>query len=682
MPLKLNPGVVVEATPALNEAGISASNLIRFKSGLPQKIGGWNRFYPNVLAGTPRELHAWGDLNGVDRLAVATTQQLAIINSGNLDIITPQTLLTNPTPDFSTVEGEATVNVADPGIFNPTTFDAVFFNTPISVGGIILRGVYPITELTGASSYQVTAISVATATVNDGGAVPVFDTVNESSVVNVTFPSHGLSVADNFTFPIPTTGGGVTIVGTYAVQTVVSPDVFQIGVDFEASSTATFSMNGGNAQILYYINLGPPAVGIGYGLGPYGDGGYGTGNTPRSATGTPITATNWSMDNWGELLLACPRGGGIYYWAPNSGFQNAFIVPTAPAFNGGIFVAMPEQILVAWGSTSAAPQSPPSSASAEQQDPLIVRWSDSEDFTNWQVTSTDQAGSFRIPTGSRIVGGIQGPQQALIWTDIEVWAMQYLGFPLVFGFNKLSSGCGLIGQHAVGVQRGVVYWMSQGSFFALSGGGVQELPCPVWDVVFQDLDTANVDKIVCAINSQFGEVAFYYPSLSGGTGEPDKYVKFNTSEGYVWDYGVLNRSAWIDQSVLGQSIGASPQGLIYQHETSPDADGQPINAWFETGYFTLMEGQSFAFMDWIWPDMKWGLYNGAQGASVQVTITALAYPNDVPVVYGPFTMTAATAYINTRLRGRLLKIKISSNDLGSFWRLGNIRYRIAPDGMR
>lgn len=656
--------------------------MLRFKSGLPQKLGGWTRYYPNVLSGTPREMHAWGDLNAVDRLAVATTNELAVINNGTLSAITPQTFLTNPSPNFSTTSGSTTVNVIDTGISNPTINDAVFFNTPISVGGIILHGIYPIAEITGADSYNITSPTAATATVAHGGAVPSFSTTAASAVVNVTLPNSNLTVGDNFTFPIPTTGGGVTIAGTFAVQAGLSANIFSIGVDIQASATATFSMNGGNAQILYYINIGPPAVGVGYGLGPYGDGGFGTGNTPASQTGNPITATNWSTDNWGELLLACPRGGGIYYWAPNSGNQNAFIVPTAPAFNGGIFVAMPEQILVAWGSTSAAPQTTDFTASSEQQDPLIVRWSNQSDFTNWQVLATDQAGSFRIPTGSRIVGGIQGPQQALIWTDIEVWAMQYLGFPLVFGFNKLSSGCGLIGQHAIGVSKGIVYWMSQGTFFGLSGNGVQELPCPVWDVIYQDLDHNNLDKITCAVNSEFGEVAFYYPSISGGTGEPDKYVKFNTSENYVWDYGTLGRSAWIDQSVLGQAIGASPQGVIYQHETSPDADGQPIMSYFETGYFTLTEGQDFAFMDWFMPDMKWGLFNGAQGANVQITITALDYPNGVPVVFGPYTMTEAIPYINTRLRNRMIKFRIESSDLGSFWRLGNIRFRVAPDGRR
>jgi hypothetical protein len=343
-------------------------------------------------------------------------------------------------------------------------------------------------------------------------------------------------------------------------------------------------------------------------------------------------------------------------------------------FNGGLFVAMPQQILVTWGSTVTE-------GIGVRQDPLLVRWSDSQNFLEWSVTAITQAGSFRIPTGSKIVGGLQGPQQALIWTDIDVYAMRYLAPPLVFGFNKLSSGCGLLGPHAATVMRGVVYWMSPGNFFAMSGSGIQEIPCTVWDVVFQDLDAANQHKCVAAPNSTFDEVTFYYPSLSGGSGENDSYVKFNTEE-QSWDYGTLPRSAWTDQSVLGEPIGSTPAGIIFQHETSPDADGQVLNAWFETGWFVIAEGQEFAFLDWFFPDMKFGLFNGAQDATVLVTITAASYPNGTQTVFGPYSMTSAQTFVNTRLRGRQIKLRFESNDIGSFWRLGLMRYRVARDGRR
>lgn len=669
--LKLRPGVNAEFTPTLNESAVSSCQLIRFKAQLPQKLGGWSKYFPFSISGVPRDLHAWADLNGSSHLAVGTTTQLAVISSGALQDITPQQLLSNFAPNFSTTSGSPTVGINDPNIANVTIYDAVFFNTPISVGGLILEGAYQITNVTGTTTYQITAGSNATATVTGSGAVPVFTTSSGSQIVSVALNSHGLAAGNQFTFPIASIGGGVTILGTYTVVSVSSPNAFTISSSTQATSAATFSMNGGNAQILYYITLGPSAPGIGYGLGGYGLGGYGTGVIPSAQTGLPITATNWSQDNWGGTLLACPENGGIYEWAPDGGFQNAGLVPNAPIKNGGIFIAMPQQILVAWRSV----------VNGQQQDPLIVRWSDIEDYTEWTPTSLTQAGAQRIPTGSEIRGGLQGPQQALIWTDLDLYAMVYLGPPLVFGFNQVGAGCGLIGMHAATVLRGVVYWMSDGNFFALVGGGVKPIPCSVWDVVFQDLDGDNAWKCVAAANSAFDEVSFYYPSRSGGTGEVDAYAKLNVEEG-TWDYGSLQRTAWIDQSVLGEPIGTTSNGILYQHETSPDADGQPLISWFETGYFVLNEGQDFSFVDWVFPDMKWGVFNGAQTASVQITINAVDYPNGQVRTYGPFTMTSAQQFINTRLRGRQLSIRFQSSDLGSFWRLGNMRIRISKMGRR
>lgn len=680
--LKLRPGVEADYTPTLNEAGISASNLIRFKDGLPQKLGGWDAFYANTVGGIPRKLHAWGDLSGVNRLAVGTTSLLGLISSGTLSDITPQTKTTNPAEDFSTTLGSALVTVVDAGISNVTTFDAVFFNTPIAVGGLVLHGLYPIEVIVGATSYQIRANATATSAVSNAGAVPVFNTTAGSPIVQVTVAAHGLAIGDDFTFPIATTVGGVTISGTYNVLTVPTADTFTIGATVEASSTTSASMNSGNAQLVYYINLGPPAVGSGFGLLGFGDGGFGTGSTSGAQVGTPITATGWSIDNWGEFLISCPNNGGIYFWPPNRGYETAFLVATAPAFNGGCFVAMPAQILVCWGSTAAAPFSTSWSRSPEQRDPLMVRWSDIEDFTNFTVSSLTQAGGTRLSSGSKIVGAMQAPSRAYIWTDIGLWTMEYMGPPIVFGFNEIGKGCGLIGQNAAATMRGFTYWMSKTGFFMVGAGGVEPIQCSVWDVIFQDLDTANADKIVAAANSLFSEITWHYPSLADGTGENSRYVKVNIAEGMAWDYGPMTRSAWIDETVLGSPIGATPSGLIYQHETSNDAGDAPLNAWFETGYFVIDEGSDFAFVDLFMPDMRWGFYDGAQDAQVAITITAVDYPNGTERSYGPFTVSQARQYANTRLRGRQMKFRVESDDMGSFWRLGNPRYRYRPDGKR
>jgi len=257
--------------------------------------------------------------------------------------------------------------------------------------------------------------------------------------------------------------------------------------------------------------------------------------------------------------------------------------------------------------------------------------------------------------------------------------MQYIGPPYVYSFNEIASGCGLIGRKAAGSFNGVYYWMGYSQFFTLSANGVQSLPCSVWDFVFQNLDRGNTQKIRFAVNSLFNEVQWFFPSLSG-EGEVDSYVKYNVTLN-VWDFGTLGRSAWVDQSVLGPPIGADPASLyLYQHETSNDADGAPMLSSFQTGYYAISEGDVKSFVDWIWPDMKWGQYNQAQSATVQITFLVTDYPGDLPTTYGPYSVTQATEYFYTRFRGRLVAVKISSSDLGSFWRIGAIRYRFSVDG--
>ena len=424
-------------------------------------------------------------------------------------------------------------------------------------------------------------------------------------------------------------------------------------------------------QSTFYVAIGPQPIGTGFGVGGYGVGGFGVGTTQPNVPGTAITATDWTLDNFGQDLIACPAGGAIYYWDPSGQLQNAQIVGgNGPLVNSGIFVAMPERQVIAYGSSFTL-----------SPDPMLVRWSDIEDFTQWIATPTNQAGSYRIPTGSKIVAGTQGPQQGLLWTDLDLWAMQYIGPPFVYGFNKIGSNCGAVSRHCVGQMNGAVYWMSQKQFFMSMGSGPQAIPCPVWDVIFQNINTSYLYKVACGINSQFNEVTWYYPSASST--ENDSYVKYNTVL-QQWDYGSLGRTAWIDQSVLGSPIGAGSDNYLYQHEVGNDAaNGTQTTAMlssFQTGYFQLNEADNLIFIDQIWPDMKWGTYSGNPNATVQITFYATNYPGDTPVAYGPYTMTQATEYISVRIRARLLSFNISSSDVGTFWRLGAIRYRYQIDG--
>lgn len=672
--VRLVPGVNTERTPTLLEASISVSSLVRFKDGLVQKYGGWEKYYDFAVSGTPRDLHAWQDLNSLHRLLVGTTSQLAIITSGTLTDITPQQKTTDPTVDFSTVSGSNVVTIVDTGIANVTIFDSIMLKTPVAVGGLVLSGPYAIASITGTTSYTILATLNATSTVNNGGAVPVFTTTSGSATVSALITNHGVLASDLVVFQTSTTGNGVTIFGHQTVAAVTDANNFTFVAPQQATANGSFSMNGGNAEFLYYINLGPAAVGAGYGLGAYGAGGYGTGVVPASQTGTPITATDWTSDNWGQIVLACPMGGGVYQYDPTGGFTNAGLIATAPPLNGGIFVSNALQILFCWGSTAVQ-------KIGVEQDPMLISWSDQGDYTVFTPLTTNQAGSFRIPIGSVIRGGMAVANQNLFWTDLDLWAANYAGFPLVFGFNKIGAGAGSISSHAMQQLRNAVYWMGGTNFYRYSGSGVEVIPCPVWDAVFQNINMTYSANVRAMPNTGFNEVGWLYPSTASSSGECDSYIKFNiTEQGQPWDYGPLPRSAWIDQTILGPPVAATPSGIIYQQETTRDADSQPLVSTFTTGYFMIGEGQEIAFVDQIIPDMKWDYFGGTSSAQIFLTFNVIMWPGNTPTPYGPYLIDATTEYVTVRFRGRQMSVTLQSADVGSFWRLGRIRYRFQPSG--
>lgn len=682
--VKIRPGLDQNETPALNEAGFSQSNLIRFiydrvQGALVQKLGGWTKFYPNTLPAVVRALWAWEDTNAAAHLAVGTenfsgASQLSVITNGSQEVITPQYKISDPSPVASTTAGSSVVSITDSTTIGITNFDSVFIETHISVGGLILFGVYQAYEVS-AFVYDIIAVDalgnpLPAPSTSTTTTVASFATTLGSNTVTVTLADHGFTVGSTYPVLVATTVGGIPIYGNYTVISVPSTSTFTINANVYATATATGSINGGNARYVYSFGVGAISTGGAYGEGYYGQFGYG--GTIPEAKGTDIPADDWTLDNWGQVLVSCPINGTIYQpiytWDPSSNGSIATVIPEAPTVNDGIFVAMPQRQIIAWGSTFTG-----------IQDPLLIRWCDVNNYNVWAGTVTNQAGSYRIPKGSRIVGCIQGPQQGLIWTDLGLWSMQYISQPYVYSFNEIGTGCGLIGRKAAASINGAVYWMGPSQFFKLGDGGVEPVPCPIWDVIFQDIDTSHANRIRVAVNSRFGEITWYYPTLSSG-GEVNAYAKYNI---YLqcWDFGNLGRSAWIDQSVLGPPIGADPTNrYIYQHETSTDADGKPLLASFQTGYFALSEADIKSFIDQVWPDMKFGYYGGAQNATVNLTFYVTDYPGDTPLTYGPYAITKNTQFITPRFRGRLVSIGISSNDIGSFWRIGNIRYRYQQDG--
>jgi hypothetical protein len=698
-PIRLLPTVDVEKTETLNQAAISASQLIRFLldsggASLIQKLGGWMRWFPNALPSICRALWGWQDTNGNQWLAAGCTNvgslggPLLALTPTTSTTITPKVLADNVAVSVTTTTTSNIVTITDTGS-NITSFDSVYVQTHIAVGGVIIFGFYACIEAS-ANTYQIALTDqfgnpiIPTGAVTTGGAVENFSTVSGSSVVTVQLPDHGLAVGDDYPVLIQTAIGGVTLRGDYLVQSVVDANNFTILAPQTATSTVSNqAINSGNARYDYYLAFGALPLGTGYGIGGYGTGGYGTGTTPTGNTGNPLVSFDWTLDNWASLLIACPIkttfgspdgvtqiGGPIFYWDPLGSTPTATVIPNAPITNTGAFVAMPEQQIVAYGSTATG-----------VQDPLLIRYCDAGNFTIWISTPVNLAGSKRLPRGSRIVSGLQMSQQLVFLTDLSLWTGQFIGGQDVYSWNELADNCGCIAQKAAGILQETLYWMSQSQFFSFSGsGGVQPLPCSVWDVVFQNLNKQFASNIRCATNTYFNEVTWHFPSLASTSGENDTYVKYNIAT-QGWDYGSLSRSAWIDQTVLGAPIGTDPTTLlIQQHEISNDADGSPLMASFTTGYAVLNEGDVLMFIDQFWPDMKWGQYGSSPNATLMLNFLVAEYPGDTPTVYGPYTLTQAVQYITPRFRGRLVALQFFSQDVGTFWRLGLPRYRAQSDG--
>jgi hypothetical protein len=757
------PGVKILQTPTLLPANIVKSQNIRWRGGLPEKIGGWQQYYAFQIAGITREMWAWADLDGVNHVAVAGTGGVTAITGNLQTVVTPlfNTVQVAPT-DFTFTAGSEQVVVNAVGS-NATTYESITLQTPVAGGGIVLYpGNYSIVSVASPDQFTISIAPQIALTSGASFATASFTTTLDEATITVTLPNHGLAVGSNFSIILPTTVGGLTLSGFYQVLTVEPNPTGNAAAAYSSGSTFTLAtaptavippgtlcaspaggigsvlsisgvtvtieeanpltpvasgalitfasgtftiaaqVQAGSADTQPYGNIGgdlqfqqwvvvtqQPAAG-GWGIGPWGgfvpssDGttAWGQSPAPPPITGEPVTASDWDLENWGSQLIIHPVDGYFSFWDPTSGIQSAEPIPAAPQAHG-FFIAMPQQQIVAYGASVQG-----------VQDPMLVAFCDNGDYTDWTPTASNQAGTYRLPRGSKIVGGIQGPLQALLWTDVGMWIMQYIGYPDVWGFFEIARGCGLIAKKAVCVVGQVVYWMSRDGFWMFAGAGVQRLPCDVWDVLFKNLTPNQTwwENIRAGANTGFDEFSLYFPSQASLTGEIDSQVKFNVVTG-EWDYTLLPSnqmiSEWIDTNIFGHPFStmtnANGNSLIMQHEMTPDANAQAIAWSMTTGYFQLAEAQDFVFVDYCIPDFKWKRWQQPQTTSaiIQITFFVQDYPDDdlqPPIPIGPYFVTNETDALDIRCRGRYFSIQIAGNDLGSFMRLGGLKFRFAPDG--
>lgn len=673
----LKPGVLAVATQTLASGTYWASLCIRWFLGMWQKIGGWMQLTSQTLIGTCRGMHGWSDLVGNPYLACGTEQRLEVLIGGVLVDITPLRQTSNIAPAFTTTNLSKVVEVHDIA-HGAVQGDWVDVPIPVSIGGIIIQGFYLVQSVIDADHYTIQAAVAATASAGPGGAVPLFTTTNTSPNVQVTLNNHGLTAGAQFETQVSTTVGGITIgIAVYGVLASPAPstNTFDIAPGGAATSSTSASENGGNCIINYLLPTGLPDNQLlgGYGGGEYGGGDYGGGG---GATISPLR--RWSLDNWGELLLASPTNLALYAWTPTPSIvptpAPAVIVSGAPAKMWLMFIIAQLQVTVALGAESGGTQFP-----------LLVRWSDVGDYTDWTPTPFNEAGSEQIATGSRLISGLAVGQGALLWTDLGVYTMVYIGLPFVFAFNPIAKDCEAMASSVTAIYGNNAIWPSIRGFYKFDGSGVGPFPCPVWDFLFKNVDYNQLEQMFQATNTLFNEIAWHFPfSLDSpfySAETPFGYVKFNFLEG-LWDYGVsaqMQRTAWTDHPGFGTTpVAVDLAGLIQQHETGTDANGAALVWSITSGYFDFSEGEDFGFSDFFLPDIN----ATPTMATVMITFYAIDYPGqqDTPIVYGPYPFTPKTNFLGVGIRARQIAVKFSGSDMGSAVRQGAMRWRTAKDG--
>lgn len=386
---------------------------------------------------------------------------------------------------------------------------------------------------------------------------------------------------------------------------------------------------------------------LGYGGGAYGLGPYGT---PRADTGTYSEATTWSLDNWGEELVACSSADGdLYSWDLNTS-NDAVVIPNAPTGNLGLIVTE-ERFLFALGAGG---------------NPRLVQWSDREDREMWTPDATNEAGDIELQTPGQIMQAIRARGQTLILTDIDAHIATYQGPPFVYGFERIGSACGAISRKSAAAVDQGVFWMGQGSFFVYAGGAVQEVSCDVVDYVFGEINNSYLSHVWAVSNAQNSEIWWFYPSASAT--ECDRYVSFNYAERH-WSIGMLSRTTGVDRGVFATPIWLDATGQAYNHEVD-FADNGGASIFAESGPISLGAGDNVAVCTMLIPDEK------TQG-QVTATFKTRFYPNDTERSYGPYAMANP---VDVRFTGRQIRMRI--NGTPTDWRVGIPRLDMKPGGLR
>ena len=629
MPLQkflFNPGINKSGTDYTAEGGWYDGNLIRFRGGFPEKIGGWSKLIQTSYNGTGRKLLGWVDLAGTKLLGLGTRTKLYIQEGTNYNDITP-------------------------------------IRSTTSAGDV------------------------------------TFAATNGSSTLTVTDTAHGASQGDFVTFSGAALLGGNIVAAAinqeYEIATVPSTSTYTITAKDADGDTLTAnasdSGNGGGSTVgAYQINIGLDVFvdGTGFGAGTWGGGTWGSTSSLSNLNQLRL----WSMDSFGEDLIACPRAGGIYYWdtsAKTLGTDRAVALTAlsganlAPTKGLQVLVSDVDRHVIVLGADPISGGSRSGSI-----DPLLVAFSDQENPAEWEPKSTNTAGSLRCSAGSEIIGGMRARQETLIWTDVALYSLQFVGPPLTFGLNLINEGVSLVGPNATVNTPAGVFWMDKKGFYTYSGA-VSPVPCSVHSYVFDNLNEGQAYQFFGFLNKQFNEVGWFYCSTDSIT--VDRYVTYNYVE-QVWSIGQLSRTAWLDEGIVAfpRAAGASSStNYLYQHETGNDADGSPMDdVYIESADFDIGDGEQFQFIRRMIPDVK---FTGSGGSDQQINVVLKQrnYPGDSLSTDQTTSFTSSTTKIDMRGRARQAALRFESDDdansalrTGVGFRIGGTRLDLQPNGRR
>ena len=723
------PGIDKENTRLTNEGRWWSMDKMRFRSGSPEKIGGWVAYTNDRFLGICRKLFNWVDLDQDDIMAMGTSVKLYAERGGGFTDITPIVRVTNPplTNPFTTGAAGSSIVTCTYIDHALSVGDYFIVSGASSLDGIDsakLDGEHVVTEVVNANVFRFVVDGIATVgNVTGGGTVTISTLLPTGLDYGIIGTGWGAGiwdaattngVEDTLTTVLNSTATTVHVADTtgFTASGLLLIDSELISYSGKTSTTFTGCVRAVDQTAPTAASTPQHGVGslVQQAFRSSSTRGWGTG----TSTGTSSTNMRlWSFDNFGENLLANPRGGAIYYWEPALGYTsdnrayNINQLPGAsdvPVFASTV-LSTDQRHVVAFGVNPiyALPATP-------VLDPLLIRWSDQEDPAMWTPTAANSAGDMRVPVGSYIVAAEQTRQEILVFTDASIHSLQYIGPPYTFSLQTLSSATSIIGPNAVITVNNVTYWMGKDKFYAYSGR-VETLPCSLRRYVYSDIDQTQGFQVHAGSNEQFGEIIWFY--CSKGSYVIDKYVVYNYLEN-IWYYGSCNdyagnpifqRTAWLDSHTRGHPYATGPnatstatlsQGTLFQQETGVDAvntasstGAMAIPCYIESADFDIDDGQKFTFIQRVIPDLTF-VNSETNTPGVTYTVKVRNFPGsdfDQENSRGvsktaSMTIDEYTNQVWVRLRGRQAAVKVESTDLGVMWQLGSTRLDIRPDGRR